>query len=150
MIEAPKAADFAEWARLYTAYAAFYGVPQTDEMRARVWGWIMDAGHSVQALVARAPGQDAAGGKLIGLAHYRGFARPLSAATGGFLDDLFVDPDSRGAGTARKLIAAVQEDGRAQGWSVIRWITAPDNATARGLYDQVAQATPWVMYDLKF
>jgi GNAT superfamily N-acetyltransferase len=104
----------------------------------------------VQALVARAPGKDAAGGKLIGLAHYRGFARPLSAATGGFLDDLFVDPDNRGEGTARKLIAAVQEDGRAQGWSVIRWITAPDNATARGLYDQVAQATPWVMYDLKF
>jgi GNAT superfamily N-acetyltransferase len=143
MIEAPRAEDFAEWARLYAGYAAFYGVEQTDEMRARVWGWIGDAGHPVQALVAR----DGAG--LIGLAHFRPFSRPLSATTGGYLDDLFVDPAVRGTGAGRLLIAGVKAAGRAQGWSVIRWITAQDNARARGLYDAVAQETKWVTYDLK-
>jgi hypothetical protein len=35
-----------------------------------------------------------------------------------------------------------------QGHSVVRWITAADNARARGLYDKVAQSTQWVTYDL--
>lgn len=147
MIEAPRAEDFAEWARLYAGYAAFYGVEQTDEMRARVWGWISDAGHPVQALVARDGAGQGAG--LIGLAHFRPFSRPLSATTGGYLDDLFVDPAVRGTGAGRQLIAGVKAAGRAQGWSVIRWITAQDNARARGLYDAVAQETKWVTYDLK-
>ncbi len=142
IIEAPKPADFSEWARLYAGYAAFYGVTQTEAMRAQVWSWVQDPGHPVQALVARGP----AG--LIGLAHARAFSRPLSASTGGFLDDLFVDPAARGGGTARELIAAVRALGQAQGWSVVRWITAADNAAARGLYDQVAQATKWVTYDI--
>ncbi len=143
IIEAPKADDFAEWARLYAGYAAFYGVAQTDAMRARVWGWTQDASHPVNALVAR--GADG----LLGLAHYRAFSRPLSATTGGYLDDLFVDPSARGSGAARGLIEGVKAAGQAQGWSVIRWITAADNTSARGLYDQMAQATAWVTYDLK-
>ena len=85
---------------------------------------------------------------LIGLAHVRAFSRPLSASTGGFLDDLFVDPQARGTGAARGLIAAVRALAQTQGWSVVRWITAADNAPARGLYDQVAQATRWVTYDI--
>lgn len=32
--------------------------------------------------------------------------------------------------------------------SVVRWITAADNATARTLYDSAAAATSWVTYDL--
>ena len=142
IIEAPNPSDFNEWARLYAGYAAFYGVTQTEAMRAQVWAWVQDPGHPVQALVARGP----AG--LLGLAHVRAFSRPLSASTGGFLDDLFVDPAARGSGTARELIAAVRALGQAQGWSVVRWITAADNAAARGLYDQVAQATKWVTYDV--
>ena len=142
IIEAPKSSDFSEWARLYAGYAAFYGVAQTEAMRAQVWTWVQDPCHPVQALVARGE----AG--LIGLAHVRAFSRPLSASTGGFLDDLFVDPAARGTGVARGLIAAVHALGQSQGWSVVRWITAADNTPARGLYDQVAQATRWVTYDI--
>ncbi|MGJ7538922.1 hypothetical protein [Brevibacterium luteolum] len=36
---------------------------------------------------------------------------------------------------------------RAQGCSVVRWITAADNSTARSLYDQLAVQTNWVTYD---
>lgn len=143
IIEEPKAQDFSEWARLYAGYAAFYGVAQSDEMRARVWAWLQDADHPVKGFVARADS------RLVGLAHYRPYARPLSATTGGFLDDLFVEPAARGTGAAKELIAAVTARGRANGWSLIRWITAEDNARARGLYDQVAKATSWVTYDIK-
>ncbi|WP_203075118.1 GNAT family N-acetyltransferase [Falsiroseomonas ponticola] len=132
------------WERLYAGYADFYRVTQTPEMRARVWGWIMDPAHEVKAFVA----VDAAG-KPLGLAHYRPFARPLSASTGGFLDDLFVDPAARGQRVADALIEAVAAEGRKRGWSVIRWITADDNYRGRGVYDRLATRTMWITYDKK-
>jgi hypothetical protein len=46
------------------------------------------------------------------------------------------------------LIDAVMAQAHAQGHSVVRWITAADNARARGLYDKVAQAGDWVTYDI--
>lgn len=30
--------DRENWENLYQGYADFYGVPQTEDMRARVWG----------------------------------------------------------------------------------------------------------------
>jgi ribosomal protein S18 acetylase RimI-like enzyme len=136
-------ADKPDWARLYAGYAAFYKVEQTDAMRDTVWGWLMDPTHTTEGLVAE---QD---GCVIGLAHYRAFARPLSASTGGFLDDLFVDPAARGSGAAEALLQALAAEGRNRGWTVIRWITAEDNYRARGLYDRVADRTKWVTYDIR-
>ncbi len=142
-IRRPVAGDRAAWGRLYAGYAAFYEVTQTEEMRDRVWDWIHDPARETEAFVAEA------GGQLVGLAHFRPYARPLSASTGGFLDDLFVDPAARGSGAAPALIAALEAEARLRGWSVLRWITAEDNARARALYDRLAQRTKWVTYDIK-
>lgn len=142
-IRRPTAADRGRWNELYSGYADFYQVTQTQEMRDRVWSWINDPAHEVDGLLAEL------GGDVIGLAHFRPFARPLAAATGGFLDDLFVDPAARGSGAARALIEAVSAEGKARSWSVIRWITADNNYRARGLYDQVADRTGWITYDIK-
>lgn len=143
LIRTPTEADRPAWERLYAGYAAFYRVEQTPEMRARVWGWIHNPAHETRGLVA----EDA--GRLVGLTHFRPFARPLSASIGGFLDDLFVDPAARGSGAAEALIQAVADEGRKQGWTVIRWITAEDNYRARGLYDQLAEKTRWATYDIR-
>lgn len=134
--------DKAAWDALYQGYAKFYGVDQTQEMRDRVWGWLTDPDHEVNCFVAE---QD---GTLIGLTHYRPFFSPLSANVKGFLDDLFVDPATRGSGAAQALIDAVSAKGREQGWAVIRWITADDNYRARGVYDKLATRTGWVTYDI--
>lgn len=141
--------DRAAWEGLYAGYAAFYRVTQTPEMRARVWGWIFDPAHETEAFVAEESGAGESGGKLLGLAHFRAFARPLSASTGGFLDDLFVAPEARGRAVADALVAAVAEEGRARGWTVIRWITAEDNYRARAVYDRMAERTKWVTYDIR-
>ena len=143
-VRAVEGSDHAEWARLYAGYADFYQVVQTDAMRTTVWDWIHDPACEVEGLVA----VDGAG-IVIGIAHFRAYRRPLSASVGGFLDDLFVDPAARGSGAAQALIAGVQAIGLARGWSVIRWITAADNARARAVYDTLAVATPWVTYDIK-
>ena len=135
------ATDRAAWGQLYAAYAEFYEVTQTEEMRDRVWVWLMDPDHEVMGFVAEEGG-------LVGIAHVRPFARPLAAATGGFLDDLFVDPAARGSGAADALLAAIKSEGAKRGWGVIRWITAENNARARKVYDRTAEATQWVTYDL--
>ena len=132
----------AAWEHLSASYAAFYGVEQTEAMRARVWGWLMDPEHEVKGLVAL----DKAG-EPVGLAHYRPFARPLRAAHGGFLDDLFVDPAMRGRRIADALIEAVAAIGHERGWTVIRWITADDNHRGRGVHDRLATRTMWITYE---
>jgi GNAT superfamily N-acetyltransferase len=135
----------ADWDRLYAGYAAFYKVDQTPAMRDAVWAWTQDPVHEVKALIA-----EDAGGRAIGLAHYRPYARPLRAVYGGFLDDLFVDPAARGGRVADALIGRLKEIGREKGWTVIRWITADDNYRGRGVYDRLATRTMWVTYDIAF
>jgi GNAT superfamily N-acetyltransferase len=136
--------DLPAWEVLYAGYAAFYKVAQTQAMRNTVWSWLMDPQHETKALVAVG-----ANGQLIGLAHYRPFARPLSASMAGFLDDLFVDPDARGSGAADALLEALAELGRQKGWSVIRWFTAENNYRARAVYDRKAERTQWLTYEIK-
>lgn len=143
-IRPPQASDRAAWDALYQGYARFYQVEQTAEMRDRVWGWLFDAAHECQCLMAF----DATG-KAIGLAHFRAFARPLSASTGGFLDDLFVNPEARGSKAGTQLIDAIKAYGAQRNWSVIRWITADNNYRARTAYDQIATRTAWITYDIK-
>ena len=70
-------------------------------MRATVWSWIHDPAASTRCLLA-----ETADG-LVGLAHTRPFARPLSASVGEYLDDLFVLPSARGLGVASALIEEI-------------------------------------------
>ena len=134
--------DREQWDVLYRGYADFYRVAQTDAMRDRVWGWLMDAGHEVSGIVA------VRDGALVGLAHHRPFARPLAASTGLFLDDLFVTPQARGTGVVDALLARLAEIARAEGHSVVRWITQEGNARARAVYDRVGAAIPFATYDM--
>lgn len=140
----PIQADRDAWDVLYQGYADFYTVTQTSAMRDTVWSWLMD---EATAVYGRLAVDDS--GAVLGLAHYRPFARPLSATTGGFLDDLFVAPQARGNDVAAQLIAAVKEDAASRGWSVLRWITAEDNYRARTVYDRIAEKTRWTTYDIR-
>jgi Acetyltransferase (GNAT) family len=135
--------DQQRWRELYAGYAEFYKVEQTEQMATTVWEWIHDPGQQTEGIVAVDEH-----GIVQGIAHYREFARPLSARTGGFLDDLFVDPNRRGGGAVDALLGEFKRIGRRRGWSVIRWITADDNYRARAKYDQVSTRTGWITYDM--
>lgn len=134
--------DHDAWAVLDRGYRDFYEQPDDDSAIERVWAWLIDETHEVNGLVAEVDGQ------LVGITHYRRFARPSSGTTGIYLDDLFTSEDARGLGVGRALIAAVTEIARAQGCSVVRWITSESNARARILYDAVATPMPLVTYDI--
>ena len=138
-----RASDREAWSALYAGYADYYQVTQTEQMRDTVWSWLSDEGHEVEGFLAL----DEAG-VAVGLAHFRPYARPLSASVGGFLDDLFVSPSARGQETSKQLIAAIVEVARERKWTVVRWITAEDNYRARSSYDKIANRTKWVTYDI--
>ncbi|MBX9456760.1 MAG: GNAT family N-acetyltransferase [Rhizobium sp.] len=131
----------AGWDALYAAYADYYEVAQTVEMRDRTWGWILE-GRIICVMAL----DDA--GKPVGFAHLREFLRPLSSTVAGYLDDLYVDPRQRGDGVVGLLFDTARSIGREKNWSVIRWITRDDNYRARAVYDKIATRTNWVTYDL--
>ena len=152
LVRPPGPCDRGRWKELYDAYARFYGVDSADEpgggerghdRATTVWGWLQDPGHEVAGLLV-----EDARGHVVGLAHYRPFARPLAASTGCHLDDLFVDPVARGAGAVDALLAELRRVAALEGWSVVRWITADDNYRGRAVYDRHATRTTWITYDM--
>ena len=85
-------------------------------------------------------------GRLVGLTHYLFHAHGWQAQDTCYLQDLFVSPKARGAGVGRALIEAVCDTAKAAGVAPVYWTTAEDNATARALYDRLAQKTPFIQY----
>lgn len=135
--------DREQWELLYRQYAEFYRAAMNDAILDRTWSWLMDLGHPEEGIVA-----ELATGALVGLAHYRPFPEPLLGQDAGFLDDLFVPMARRRQGIGRGLIASVASVARDRGWTLVRWVTAHDNAPARRLYEGLSQMTDWVTYDL--
>jgi GNAT superfamily N-acetyltransferase len=135
--------EFFTWLDLYVGYGEFYERPVTDEKALLVWSWITDPGNELEAYFAIDDD-----GAPVGVAHVREFVRPLDGSKGLYLDDLFVAPDARGEGAGTQILEFLRDAARDRGLSVVRWITAKDNETARRLYDAVAQKTKWVTYDL--
>jgi ribosomal protein S18 acetylase RimI-like enzyme len=135
-------ADHDAWAPLFAAYREFYEIGEDPAAVERVWGWIQDAEHETNALVAVVEGT------VVGFAHHRVYARPSEASKGLYLDDLFTLPDLRGRGVGRALIERLAVIAREHGCAKVRWMTAEDNVVAQRLYDAVAERTTWVTYDL--
>ncbi len=137
-----QADDERDWRLLFEGYCRFYKVEPSVEKSATVWRWLMDLTHPLSGLGIRARG------RLIGIAHLRAVPRTLSAADGGFLDDLFVEPTMRGSGAAEAMMKGIAAYARERQWANVRWWTADDNYRARNLYDRVARKTHWNTYEL--
>lgn len=135
--------DEAAWRALYPQFAEHYTVPVLDENQSRVWQWLMDPDYPLEGI-----GAYDSEGRMIGLAHFRPFPRPLSGTTGCFLDDLLVDRAAHGSGAADALMHSLRQICVDRGWTVVRWITADDNFRARRMYDRFALRTMWVTYDM--
>ena len=138
------ARDESQWSVLYAGYRSFYRLPDDDDAVATTWQWVSEGAHGLIGFVATSDDDT-----LLGLANLRRFARPSTSTLGLYLDDLFTSPASRGTGVATALLREAAAVASREGASVIRWITATDNAPARRVYDSVATATPWVTYDMK-
>lgn len=136
-------ADEPRWRELYAGYRAFYGLAESAVALDTVWAWLLDPAQVLECLVVV---DDR--GVVVGLAHFRDVPRPSAGAVGGYLDDLFVDPSSRGSGAVDALLAELRAIGARRHWSDIRWITAETNYRARAVYDRQATKTPFLTYSM--
>lgn len=136
--------DAAAWAELYAGYRAFYEQAPDSGIVDNAWQWILRNEHGLLGLVA-VDGSDTP----IAIANLRWFARPDEGDLALYLDDLFTVPAARGTGAASALLRHAASVAAGRGATVVRWITAADNITARRLYDSLAEATPWVTYDME-
>jgi len=135
-------ADKERWLDLYKQYIIFYKSTLPDEQYELTWQRL-NSDFNIDGLVAELDGQ------VVGLAHY--IFRPSTWAENDFcyLEDLFTDPAVRGKGVGRSLIKELEKIALARGAKRLYWTTAPDNETARKLYDKVA-ITDRVQYKIIF
>ncbi|MEU3614672.1 GNAT family N-acetyltransferase [Streptomyces sp. NPDC006872] len=131
--------DRAAWEVLARGYKTFYRTEVPDEGYEEMWRRLLGGGE-VHAVGARADG------RLVGMAHYLFHASGWMADSC-YLQDLYVDEAARGQGVARALIGRVADAARERGAARLYWNTQEDNATARALYDKVANFNGFIRYD---
>jgi GNAT superfamily N-acetyltransferase len=104
-----------------------------------------DAYGPMFAMVAEEP-VATGGARLVGLVHYLFHRSTITIEPTCYLQDLFTAEAARGKGVGRTLIEAVYEQARLAGVVQVYWRTHATNATARRLYDQVAEESGSLVY----
>ncbi|HYG45190.1 MAG TPA: GNAT family N-acetyltransferase [Bordetella sp.] len=136
--------DYAAWKPLWDGYNAFYGrvgaTALPDEITRTTWTRFFDGYEPMHALVAESDGV------LLGLVHYLYHRSTTALGPNCYLQDLYTAPAARGRGVAEALIRAVYEQARADRCARVYWQTQEGNATARRLYDRVADLSGFVVY----
>lgn len=135
--------DRAVWEKMFQAYAAFYKTRIPDGGFDAVWGWIFDPANDFWCDLAIEES-----GKVIGFTQYQLMHRSLGGTMVCYLSDLYVDPESRGAGAGRALIDHVLKFAKAKGLPSVRWLTQEFNYPARRLYDTYAPKTDFILYNV--
>jgi GNAT superfamily N-acetyltransferase len=136
------AADRDEWLPLWQGYLTFYAAGLAPEVTDSTFARIV-ADREIHGAIAW---DDE--GVAVGLVHWLLHPATWSATSYCYLEDLFVAPAVRGAGTGRALIAHVRAQAEAAGASKVYWLTQEGNTTARALYDRVATLSDFRQYSI--
>ena len=137
-------ADHERWLPLWNGYNAFYGrsgpTALEPEITRTTWARFFDAAEPVHAIVAERAGE------LLGLAHYLFHRSTTAIGPNCYMQDLFTVQATRGTGIGRALIARVAELAKAAGSARLYWQTHETNASARTLYNKVAERSGFIVY----
>lgn len=135
--------DFEVWAALWRKYLEFYNTSLPEAQYHKTFARLTAA--SSGGRVAQDPAKlyglllRDEEGTVQGLAHFLYHGSSWTDLPHCYLNDLFVNPTSRKSGYGKALIKKVQEHAKIDGKAArLYWTTAPDNLTARRLYDSIA------------
>ena len=119
--------DKERWTALWRGYLDFYHTELPDEVYQDTWQRLL---HDtvLHGFCAR---QD---GSIVGITHFLFHASTWTTIPVCYLQDLYVDPASRGGGAGR---AAPR----------LYWLTQSDNTLARTLYDRIAKHNGFIRYE---
>ncbi|MFC0111312.1 GNAT family N-acetyltransferase [Kibdelosporangium aridum] len=134
------AADRADWEVLARGFQAHFQMDAYDEAYEQTWRRLLDR-EQIRGIAARLDG------KMVGIAHYYFHTSVWAAGNCRcYLQDLFVDKETRRKGVALALIEWLAQDAERNGATRLHWHTPQDNVTARALYDKVAQYKGYIAY----
>ena len=134
------ASERAAWERLWQGYLAFYEAKVSDAATDTAWRRLHDPNEPMFVLGAYVDGE------LVGIVHYLFHRSMWTIGNYCYLQDLFVAEAARGRGLGRALIEAVYVRAREAGASRVYWLTREENATARALYDKLAERSGFIQY----
>ena len=130
----------AEWEPLWKSYLDFYKTTVSRETYDTTWARLQDPKEPMFVLGAYV------GDKLVGIVHYLYHRSCWTVGDYCYLQDLFVAEGSRKLGLGRALIEAVYKIAKEDGASRVHWLTHETNATARTLYDTLADRPGFIQY----
>ena len=130
----------AAWEPLWAGYLAFYKATLAPEVSDVTWARFHDPAEPMHLLGAYVDG------KLTGIVQFIYHRSCWTVGNYCYLQDLFVADSARGLGLGRKLIEAVYARAKADGCSRVHWLTQTGNATARLLYDRIAEDSGFMQY----
>ncbi|ABE39727.1 GCN5-related N-acetyltransferase [Rhodopseudomonas palustris BisB5] len=128
------------WEPLWNGYLDFYKATLTPGTSDVTWGRFHDPAEPMYLLGGYVDG------KLTGIVQFLYHRSCWTAGDYCYLQDLFVADSARGLGLGRKLIEAVYDRAKADGCSRVHWLTQTSNATARLLYDRIADDSGFMQY----
>lgn len=137
-------ADRDDWLPLWRGYLTFYEAELSDEQTELTFERLTDTSFPMHGAIARADD-----GVAVGIVHWLEHVATWSATGYCYLEDLFTVPAARGGGVGTALIAHVKDWATEFGCSKVYWLTADTNATARSLYDRVANLSGFVHYEIQ-
>lgn len=140
-IRSARPGDRNVWRDLWTQYLEFYETSVSEEVYSTTWNRLfIDRPDEPSYLLAW---DDS---KTVGLVHYFFHRHTWKVEKVCYLQDLFTAPDARGKGVGRALIEAVYVKADQEKAPTVYWTTQHFNETARRLYDDVGNLTPFIKY----
>jgi GNAT superfamily N-acetyltransferase len=128
------------WEPLWQGYLTFYRSAVAPEVTDSTWDRLHDPAEPMHVLGAFLDGT------LVGIVHYLFHRSTWTIGDYCYLQDLYTAPEARGQGAGRALIEAVYDRAEVAGASRVYWLTQETNATARALYDTLADRPGFIQY----
>lgn len=132
--------DLAVWTQLWRGYLDFYETQLDDAQYALTWARIHDPAEPQFGYLAELDGVSE------GLVHIIFHRSGWTAAPSCYLQDLYVNPATRGKQVGEALIDHALRVAHAAGSVGVYWLTHETNAYAMRLYDRVADKSGFLQY----
>ncbi|NUU33600.1 GNAT family N-acetyltransferase [Pseudomonas sp. C2B4] len=132
--------DHVAWLPLWQAYLRFYNTELPETVTQNTWQRMLDPNEPTHAALAWADG------KAVGMVHFIYHRSNWAIENSCYLQDLLVEPETRGTGIGRRLIEFVYATAKADGCNKVHWLTHETNATAIQLYERIAERPGFIQF----
>lgn len=120
--------DFPSWLPLWNANNMGH---KNEAITTETWSRLIDENSPINGICALSNGE------IVGLTHY-----VLHPTTGAiepvcYMQDVFVDENSRGQGIAKAMVQEVVKIGKREKWARLYWLADAENEAAQALYKNI-------------